>query len=75
MVKRKKMMTMMIAKKIMILKQKKQLHTNYSLLIVIDLCKENYQTLLITYQELTIKNANHSQKEKKLNHNVNLLDV
>ena len=34
-------------------------------MIAIDSCKANYQTLLITYMELTIKNANHASKEKK----------
>ena len=35
-------------------------------MIAIDSCKANYQTLLITYMELTIKNANHASKEKKI---------
>ena len=34
-------------------------------MIAIDLWKANYQTLLITYLELTIRNANHAWKEKK----------
>ena len=38
-----------------------------------DLCKVNYQNLLITYLEFTIKNANHAWKEKKSNQYVNLL--
>ena len=29
-----------------------------------DLCKVNYQNLLITYLEFTIKNANHAWKKK-----------
>ena len=32
----------------------------------------NYQTLLITYLELTIRNTNHAWKEKKSNQDVNL---
>ena len=47
-------------------KKKKQSCKKYSLLIAIDLCLANYQTLLIIYQEFTIKNANHAWKEKKL---------
>ena len=37
-----------------------------------DLCKVNYQNLLITYLEFTIKNANHAWK-KKSNQNAILL--
>ena len=43
-------------------------------MIVIDLCKANYKTLLITYLELTIRNANHAWK-KKSNQYVNLLGL
>ena len=35
-------------------------------MIAIDLSKANYQTLLITYLELTIRNVNHAWKEKKI---------
>ena len=35
----------------------KQLHTDYSLLIVLDLCQPHYQVLLITYLKFTRKNA------------------
>ena len=35
-------------------------------MIAIDLCKVNYQTLLITYPEYLIKNTNHASKEKKI---------
>ena len=37
-----------------------------------DLCKVNYQNLLITYLEFTIRNANHAWK-KKSNQNAILL--
>ena len=40
-----------------------------------DLCKVNYQTLLITYQKLIIKIAKKAWKEKKLELNANLLDL
>ena len=52
----------------------KQVHTNYSLLIVIDLCKVN-QTLLITCKNSLIKNANHAGKEKTLNQNAIIQDL
>ena len=32
--------------------------------MVIDLCQVNYQTLLITYLEFIIKNANNAWKKK-----------
>ena len=35
-------------------------------MIVTDLSKANYLTLLIIYWELTIRNANHAWKEKKI---------
>ena len=35
----------------------KQLHTNQSLLIVLDLCRLHYQVLLIIYLKFTTKNA------------------
>ena len=47
----------------------KKSHTNYSLLIDIDSCKVKYQTLLITYLKLIIKNAQNAKE------NVNLLDL
>ena len=57
---------MMVKKMIMTVKKRKQSHTDQILLISIDLCEANYQILLITYQEFTIRNANHAWKEKKL---------
>ena len=57
---------MMVKKMIMTVKKRKQSHTDQILLISIDLCQANYQILLITYQEFTIRNANHAWKEKKL---------
>ena len=57
---------MMVKKMIMMVKKRKQSHTDQSLLISIDLCQANYQILLITYQEFTIRNANHAWKKKKL---------
>ena len=45
--------------------KRRQSHTNYILLIVIDLRQANYQILLVTYQKFTIRNANHGWKEKK----------
>ena len=51
----------------------KQSHTNYNLLIVLDLCQPHCQVLLITYPGFTKKNINHAKKEKKLCQNVNLL--
>ena len=45
------------------------------LLIVIHLCKVNHQTLLITYLEFIINNANHAWKEKKSNQNAVLLSL
>ena len=42
-------------------------------IIVVDLCKVNYQTLQITYQKLIIKIVKNVWKEKKLGQNVNLL--
>ena len=44
-------------------KKRKQLCTNQNLLIAIDLCKANYQTLSITDLELTARNTNHAWKE------------
>ena len=35
----------------------KQLHTNQSLLIVLDLCRLHYQVLLIIYLKFTTKSA------------------
>ena len=43
-------------------------------MILVDLWKVNYQTLLITYQKLAIKITKNVWKEKKLDQNVNLLD-
>ena len=43
---------------------KKEPHKKESLLIVINLCKVNYQILLITYLKITKKNAKHIWKEK-----------
>ena len=57
---------MMVKKMIMTVKKRKQSHTDQILLISIDLCQANYQILLITYQEFTIRNANHAWKEKRL---------
>ena len=34
-------------------------------MIVLDLCHANYQNLLITYQELKKKNANHAEKKNR----------
>ena len=34
-------------------------------MLVIDSCQAKYQTLLITYQKFTIRNANHAWTEKK----------
>ena len=45
----------------------KQLYAKWTLLIVIDLVKANYQTMLIAYLEFTIKNSNHAWKEQKSN--------
>ena len=56
-------------------KKRKQSHTDWILLIAIDLSQANYQTLLITYQKSAIKNANHAWKRKKLGWNVNLLNL
>ena len=53
----------------------KQLHTNLSLLIVLDLCQLHYQILLITYLKLTKMNVKHAWKEKILNQNVSLLGM
>ena len=47
----------------------KQSHTKYSLLTLLDLCKKNYQTLLITYL------ARHAWREKRSDENVSLLDL
>ena len=58
---------MIIAKKKLITvkkRKRKQSRKKQSLLIGVYLCKANYHTLLITYLELTIKNANHAWKEK-----------
>ena len=44
-------------------------------MIVIDLRKENDQTLLTTYLELTTRNANHASKEKKSNQCAILLSL
>ena len=52
----------------------KQLHTNYGLLIVLDLCRLHYQIFLITCLELLlVKNAQNVRKEKKLTQNAFLL--
>ena len=66
---------MMVKKMIMTVKKRKQSHTDQILLISIDLCQANYQILLITYQEFTIRNANHAWKEKDLGRNVNLSNL
>ena len=42
-------------------------------MIAIDLCKANYETWLITYLEVTIRNPNHAWKEKKKNTNQNAI--
>ena len=54
-------------------KKRKKSSTNKGLLITIDLFHANYEILLITYQEFTIRNAKNAQK--KLKSNVNLLDL
>ena len=54
---------------------KKQPYTKSILLIAIDLCKVNYQTLLITYLKLTKKTAKHVWKGKKSNQNAILLGL
>ena len=41
--------------------------------MVRDLCKVNYQTLLIAYLKLTKKNARNAWEKTKLNRNVILL--
>ena len=41
-------------------------------MIVVDSCKINYQTLLITYLKLTIRITKHAWREKITNQNVNL---
>ena len=48
----------------------KQSHTNESLLILVDLCEVNYQTLLITCLKLIIKIVKHAWREKISNQNV-----
>ena len=54
-----------VIKKIVIIV--KQLRTNQSLLIILDLCQLHYQIMLITYLKLTKKNAKHAWIEKILN--------
>ena len=62
-------------KKTIIVRKRKQSRTKKSLLIAMNLCKADYQTLLITYLELTIRKANHAWKEKKSNQNVILVSL
>ena len=45
------------------------------MLIDVDLCQPNYQTVMIIYHEFMIKNAKNAWQEKKLGRNVNLLDT
>ena len=49
--------------------KKKKENNHIRLLIAIDLCKVNYQTLLITYLKLTKKNVRNARE------NVNLSDL
>ena len=44
----------------------KQLHKNYSLLIVLDSFQPQYQILVITYLKFTKKNEKYAKKEEKL---------
>ena len=54
---------------------KEKLHININLLIVIDLCKDYYQNLLITHLKfLKVKNLYHAQKELKSIESVVLLE-
>ena len=47
-------------------KKRKKSSTNKGLLITIDLFHANYEILLITYQEFTIRNAKNAQKKIKV---------
>ena len=67
MAKKKKMMIMF--KKMIIVKKEKTITYKIKFIDSYRFMKANYQTLLITYLTLTIKNANQAWKEKKSNHN------
>ena len=56
-------------------KKKKTITYKIKFIDSYDLCKADYQTLLITYLELTIRKANHAWKEKKSNQNVILVSL
>ena len=49
----------------------KQLHTNYSLLIALDLSQSHYQNFLMIYLKFTVKNV----EIKTANLNVSLKDL
>ena len=53
----------------------KQLHTNWSLLVALDVCQPRYQSLLITYLKFTKKNPNDARKEEKPNQYAILLGL
>ena len=53
----------------------KQLLTNKSSLIALDLCRSHYQVLLITYLKFTKKNAKDAREKEKSNQDAILLGL